>query len=1034
LTMPIHIVCPVCGKMMKIRDELRGHKIACIACKEVIFIPSKRRNDDDETVQERRKLSIPAGRKRDFRRDRDDDDFADSPLPRRKIRKEKKGAGVGLILGLSAGGIGLVAGIVALVLVLNKPGDSKEGAKKLDPVAEIKKGDPEFKPRPEIPKPDPDAGKPLPAQMALQVVHRVKQATVYLRVTSLGGQVAEGSGFFAVEPGVVFTNAHVLGMLQATSRPPKQVEVVVHSGEANEMRLTGQVLGVDRASDLAVVRVEGNLPAALPLELDRKLVETQKVYIFGFPFGAQLGKNITVSESSISSLRKDATGALEQIQVNGGMHPGNSGGPVVNSLGRVVGVSVSGIRGTQINFAIPAEFVKLNLEGRFLDSKPAEPFVRGGQAHVPVYFTCLDALGRVRQAQVEVWTGQPGRLRPFSLSKPVAMPGDGKRQTHALAYQNGIAQGDVPLPKIVPGQVVWLQPVIVSSSGTIQWGTAQSFNPSLALERAPADLTAKLSAFKERSVHLISSQTSTLIKGKNKAVDADKTEVHLLEVIEPDAFGARVRVGFAKPKLASEEDGRNLPISPDVATLVGHLPPAFIVDNTNKLRQRTDTHLNPKLRVSPLVRAQVEGFYNQICNSYEAVNLIMPNRTVQALQSWQTMIPMLLKTGKKSQVVDLVLTCTYEGSHWVGKDKDATITVTGRVQGRNNFRKMVDGKVAGKFVFNLQGFIAAARLTITSEATLLADLQVIGEFTIELVRTPGNPLNITLPLRPSPPTPKGDLVAQHNANLGPTDPLDTEFGNRGARMKTYSVKLEAGTKYGILLNSNAFDAYLRLYNPNGALLAKDDDSGGNLNARIDYQATVSGNYRIEATAFDGKQGPFQLTVLKLAKSTIAKTPVGNPEKFVKPPAGSKPVSYFKMESSKGDYIGQGKSYAYPGDSLRIRKDARGVQVFIQIPKEINGRIINSQEWMIMFGGPGKQFLEVGEYQRARRCAFSGDLPGIDVFGQGRGNNQVFGAFVVWELEVQGDEIVRMAIDFVQRGEFQNAPPLKGKLRWNSKFE
>src|SRR5690242_7398694 len=117
------------------------------------------------------------------------------------------------------------------------------------------------------------------------------------------GQVAEGSGFFVFEPGLIVTNAHVLGMLQKKSQPPNNVQVVVNSGEANEVTFNGQVLGVDRDSDLAVVRVEGrNLPAPLIIEQARQLVQTQKVYICGFPFGAQLGKNITVSESSVSSL------------------------------------------------------------------------------------------------------------------------------------------------------------------------------------------------------------------------------------------------------------------------------------------------------------------------------------------------------------------------------------------------------------------------------------------------------------------------------------------------------------------------------------------------------------------------------------------------------------------------------------------------------------------------------------------------------------------------------------------------------------
>lgn len=74
----------------------------------------------------------------------------------------------------------------------------------------------------------------------------------------------------------------------------------------------------------------------LPCEVECSLTEVQRVYIFGFPKGSALGKEITVSESSVSSLRKDSEGSLSQIQVNGGMQPGNSGGPVVDAGGAVL--------------------------------------------------------------------------------------------------------------------------------------------------------------------------------------------------------------------------------------------------------------------------------------------------------------------------------------------------------------------------------------------------------------------------------------------------------------------------------------------------------------------------------------------------------------------------------------------------------------------------------------------------------------------------------------------------------------------------
>src|SRR5262249_5661679 len=154
------------------------------------------------------------------------------------------------------------------------------------------------------------------------------------------------------------------------SQPPRNVAVVIHSGESDERRLTGTLLGVDRSNDLAVLRVDraGGPPLPEPLKIDAtsKLIELQKGSIFGFPFGSDLGKNITVSPSAISSLRTEG-GVLKKIQVNGGMHPGNSGGPLTDSRGNVVGVAVAGIPGTQVNFAIPAAFVKQVFDGRIGD-------------------------------------------------------------------------------------------------------------------------------------------------------------------------------------------------------------------------------------------------------------------------------------------------------------------------------------------------------------------------------------------------------------------------------------------------------------------------------------------------------------------------------------------------------------------------------------------------------------------------------------------------------------------------------------------
>jgi Ca2+-binding EF-hand superfamily protein len=92
---------------------------------------------------------------------------------------------------------------------------------------------------------------------------------------------------------------------------------------------------------------------------------------------------------------------------------------------------------------------------------------------------------------------------------------------------------------------------------------------------------------------------------------------------------------------------------------------------------------------------------------------------------------------------------------------------------------------------------------------------------------------------------------------------------RGKKLtKILTVKLEAGKTYQIDHMSKAFDAYLYLEGPQGAVLARDDDGGGNLNSRIVHQATQTGTYRLIATSLSGNGiGPFSLSVRVLGGSS-----------------------------------------------------------------------------------------------------------------------------------------------------------------------
>ena len=199
----------------------------------------------------------------------------------------------------------------------------------------------------------------LPSGTPAQAIQRVKGSTTYIRTQSRN-QVASGSGFFAGPAGYVVTNAHVLGFGPKDVKPPSRVEVVVHSGEGDQKTYNARVVGVSVEDDLALIWVNGTdnagapLPAPLAFGRTADLVETQEVVIYGFPLGEKLGLNISVNKTTVSSLRKEK-GVVEMVQVADGMTRGNSGGPVANTRGEVIGVVVAGIEGTPINFAIPGD-------------------------------------------------------------------------------------------------------------------------------------------------------------------------------------------------------------------------------------------------------------------------------------------------------------------------------------------------------------------------------------------------------------------------------------------------------------------------------------------------------------------------------------------------------------------------------------------------------------------------------------------------------------------------------------------------------
>lgn len=162
-----------------------------------------------------------------------------------------------------------------------------------------------------------------------------------------------GSGFVIRQDGYILTNYHVI-------KNSNQITVTVPGHQAAPAR----VVTVDQQKDLAILQVSLRNITALPIASSETVQVLDTITVLGYPLPTELGTALSASDGKVNAIREGRNGGTQLFQIDANVNPGNSGGPLMNNHGEVVGIIVAKINSLEyakengaiperINFAIP---------------------------------------------------------------------------------------------------------------------------------------------------------------------------------------------------------------------------------------------------------------------------------------------------------------------------------------------------------------------------------------------------------------------------------------------------------------------------------------------------------------------------------------------------------------------------------------------------------------------------------------------------------------------------------------------------------
>jgi S1-C subfamily serine protease len=292
----------------------------------------------------------------------------------------------------------------------------------------------------ELPPSNPEERAALDAysRVVVRVAEMLQPAVVNLRCGQ-GRRQGSGSGILFTPDGLLLTNHHVI-------RGHERVRVRLGGGQ----EMAGRVVGQDPWTDLAVVRAEGDPLPYAALGDSARLRVGQLVVAIGSP----LGFDSTVTAGVVSALGRtlrSITGHLVDnvIQTDAALNPGNSGGPLVDSQGQVIGINTAVVQPAQgLCFAIPINMARHILPQLLQHGRVVRGYLGLHARTIPLDPELAERWGLTQKTAVEVLAieadgpaDQAGMMEGDVLVSLAEQPTGSVDELHKLLMQVSI---DVP--------------------------------------------------------------------------------------------------------------------------------------------------------------------------------------------------------------------------------------------------------------------------------------------------------------------------------------------------------------------------------------------------------------------------------------------------------------------------------------------------------------------------------------------------------------------------------------------------------------